>query len=42
MGETTTRFFRVVPRTVKGVNMGGIGRCSGARMAPARSAIQSS
>ena len=30
------------PRTVKGVNIGGMGACPGARVAPERSAIQSS
>jgi hypothetical protein len=42
IGETTTRFLRVKPRRVNGVNIGGIGFCPGARRAPARSAIQSS
>ena len=42
MGETTTRFFSVMPRAVKGVNIGGKGCCSGERRTPDRSAIQSS
>jgi hypothetical protein len=42
IGDTTTRFFSVTPRSVNGVNIGGIGCCCGARWAPDRSAIQSS
>ena len=42
IGETTTRFFSVTPRRVKGVNIGGTARWVAPRCRPARWAIQSS
>ena len=42
IGETTTRFFSVRPRSVNGVNIGGIGPCGATRCRPAAAAIQSS
>ncbi|MNE96130.1 hypothetical protein D3C80_1942980 [compost metagenome] len=42
IGETTTRFFKLTPRSVKGVNIGGTARCCGLRCTPERWAIQSS
>ena len=42
IGETTTRFFSVTPRSVNGVNIGGTERLSGARSTPERWASQSS
>ena len=43
IGETTMRFFSVTPRSVNGVNIGGIGAVRRARAARRRAAaIQSS
>ena len=36
IGETTTRFFSVTPRSVNGVNIGGTGACGATRCRPAR------
>jgi hypothetical protein len=42
IGETTTRFLSVTPRSVKGVNIGGMGLAVSARTTPDCTAIQSS
>lgn len=42
VGDTTTRFFRVMPRTVYGVSRGGQGRPPSAAGTPARCASQRS